>query len=110
MNSPENGSRAWVSPLITDPRTSQMLQFRRFTDSVPPPELQNYRFGHNVDYFSLPLMVALLLSRNLQFKAQGDFEKMWKSEQILRNQVPGIYCFKTTLASHNSSIQTLSSM
>ncbi len=39
------------------------------------PEIQNYRFRHNVDCFFLPLVTALLL----QIKAQRGFERILKS-------------------------------
>ena len=53
-----------------------MLQFRRFTNYVHHRKYKNYRFGHNVHYFFLPLVTALLVPRKFE-----SLEGFWENPE-----------------------------
>ena len=75
VKSPESGLRVKVSPYSRS-TNYQMLKLRRFSDLVPLPETQNYRFIHNLDF--LLWWLTNLFQENLRAKAFKKIMKSWK--------------------------------
>ncbi len=87
----KNSSKVWVLPSYSRPWTAQMLQFTKFTDFVCH---QKYKTTGLDTMWARPISFSLwwlldFFRENL--KAKRVFEKILKSEKILRNHTPDTY-------------------